>query len=347
MIKIRFEFKIYIYHNCEVPEKTQKHTSPQTVQETPPLPASPPPVTTVQPISFKDFASHEIARTRKNQCFSTADNYKTAIRSLLTFLGKDDVDLAAIDTDLIIGYEKWLRKRGVCLNTISCYMRSLRSLFNKAVDKGLVQQGNPFSKVFTGNTKTDKRSISKRDLLRLHRIQLFPHTSTNLARDTYLFSFYALGMPFVDLAYLRWTQIRNGYITYYRQKTGQKIIVKIEPCMHAILKRYKNAQSPYVFPYITSTEPERARKQYENALRRYNHSLKRLAKKAKIKDNLTSYAARHTWASIAYQHKVDLPVISKALGHTDTETTLVYIRELNDNRCQIANRQLLHRIGAV
>ena len=147
-------------------------------------------------------------------------------------------------------------------------------------------------------------------------------------------------MPFVDVAFLRKKQIVNGYIEYQRHKTRQPIRVKIEPQMQRIIKRYSPPDSAYVFPILTRG----SMKEYETARNRYNRHLRQISKIAGLHRSLTSYVARHSWASMAYSNNVDLAVISKALGHSNTETTMVYIREIDDNRIDMANRKLLGTI---
>lgn len=269
---------------------------------------------------------------------STINNYKTALHSFMAY-AKRDLPTCRVDANAIEGYQRWLRDRGICLNTISCYMRSLRALYSRVAEP---VQEDPFKHVFTGNTRTEKRSVSKEDIRRLTEVRLPRNSSLELARDLFLFCFYAMGMPFVDVAHLQWTQLAEGFITYHRHKTGQRIRVHIEPCMQAIIDRYRarTAGSPYVFPLLTAATAEGSQREYAYRLHNYNKALKRLTGMAGLSRPLTSYVARHTWASLAFHANVDLPVISKALGHTNTQTTLTYIREIDDHRLDVANAQL-------
>ena len=159
-----------------------------------------------------------------------------------------------------------------------------------------------------------------------------------LTRDLFLFSFYAQGMPFVDMAHLQNSQISNEHITYARHKTGQNISIRIEACMQEIIDRYHSTESDYVFPILRNGNS------YDKQLNRYNRCLKRLALKAGIKSNITSYVARHTWASIAYKSSVELSVISKAMGHTNPQTTLIYIKDINNEKLETANREILESV---
>lgn len=223
-------------------------------------------------------------------------------------------------------------------------MRSLRALYHRAAAEAGIETGKPFGKVYTGHAETVKRSVSTDDIRSIRRADLRSKPSLELTRDIFLFCYYAMGMPFVDVAFLRKDNIKDGFIVYYRHKTGQQIRIKLESCMYHIMKKYEQADRPYLFPIISSEEQRLAHHQYVVALGRYNRCLKRIARIANVESNLTSYVVRHSWASNAYEQNVDLPVISKALGHTDTQTTLIYIRGINDQRLEHANRKLLKNI---
>ena len=280
---------------------------------------------------------HYLQRVAASRSASTMNNYLTAIRSFASYLGAD-IPLHSLTPDTLLGYERWLRQRGVSQNTASCYMRSLRSVLS-GIDEG---QKALFSPVFTGKVRTVKRSVPIGVIARLQALELQPHTILYLARDIFLFCFYAMGMPFVDVAHLRWSQLVDDTIVYHRQKTGQRVAVALEPVMLHILDRYRpqtagGSGDAFVFPLLTAgTDHE-----YQIALGRYNRALHRLEKAAQLDVKLTSYVARHTWASTAYQSNVDLAVISKALGHTNPQTTLTYIRELDDARLAEANKRII------
>jgi integrase len=192
--------------------------------------------------------------------------------------------------------------------------------------------------------RTDKRSIAIDDIARLRHILLPPSFPLAFSRDIFLFCFYALGMPFVDVAFLQKQQCKDGYIVYDRHKTGQRVRVRIEPLMQQIIDRYSREDSIYVFPILTASDRDAREKEYESVRSRYNRHLRKLGEMMGLGRRLTSYVARHSWASIAYHANVDLSVISKALGHTSPNTTLTYIREIDDNRIDMANKELLDRL---
>ena len=288
-------------------------------------------------------AEQEVEKWKESLSPSTLGNYLTALRSLNQFLNSI-AGVKELNQETIKAYERWLRSRKVNLNTISCYMRCLRSLFNKVyVGKPCV---NWFDNVFTGRTTTEKRSISESDIVKLRSLKLKASSFACLVRDLFIFSFYALGMPFVDIAFLKKEQIKDDRLIYYRHKTGQRVAIKLEPCMKEILMRYYTNEREYVFPIINSCNRDKAYAEYQLMLNRYNKKVKILAQKAGIQSRLSSYTPRHTWASMAYNNSVDLHVISKALGHANPQTTLTYIRQIDDTRLEEANHLMVGRVAA-
>lgn len=275
--------------------------------------------------------------------FSTRQNYLTAAKSIADCFGKS-LTIEELTADKIADYQSWLKRRGICLNTISCYMRSLRTIYNRAVRDIDIPDLKPFDNAFTGKTKTEKRAITDKDIKKISSLALPKGSPEAIARDMFLFSIYAMGMPFVDMVFLKKSQIKNDGFDYFRHKTNQRIHVAIEPCMQAIIDKYRaKSQSEYIFPILDSTITTDVDAIYAAKLAQYNRLLAAIAKKASI-PKLTSYIARHTWASIAYNENVELNIISKGMGHTNTNTTLVYIKEINDSRLAEANAGIIAKL---
>ena len=215
-LSIRFELHIHI-------NKDVRSTTHQCLTEKQSTPW----------ISFMEVAKEKVNSLRTVMSRATIDNYQTALRSFQQYLG-NDIAVENVDSQVIKGYERWLREKKLSLNTISCYMRSLRSLCSKT---GSSLQAEAFDDVYTGRARTEKRVIPEEDIARLKSVRLSPDSFLSLVRDIFFFSFYALGMPFVDMAFLRKSQICDGQLTYHRHKTGQRITVRLEPCMLDIINR--------------------------------------------------------------------------------------------------------------
>lgn len=288
-----------------------------------------------------DAGEKVIGVLQKVRSRSTTANYLMALHALLAYAGSD-IRVGDIDRHQIEGFQRWLQNRGVKPNTTSCYMRSLRTLLKNISSSTDWQQ--VFSSVFTGNARTDKRAATQEDIGKLQNISQPLSQRMCFVRDMFLFCLYALGMPFVDLAFLRRSQVKDGYIEYCRHKTGQPVRVKIEQPMQEIMDRWSAQDGDYVFPILKQTDPQKAMEEYERMRGRYNRRLSQLAKLAGT-EHLTSYVARHSWASMAYQQNIDLPVIAKALGHTNTQTTLIYIRDIDDHRIDDAGAIVANAIS--
>ncbi len=268
---------------------------------------------------------------------STMENYATAVRSFCRFCEGKEIPVAHVNHMTMVRFERWLHNCGVSANTTACYLRSLRALYNKAVERYCIADRRPFAGIFTGNCRTAKRSLSFSDIRRLRLLNLPANSFPELTRDIFLFSFFTMGMPLVDAVNLRKMHIRNNKIIYFRQKTGQQVVVPLDKNIMEIVNRYNDEDSEFIFPV-------KDRRNYYSFIRQYNMCLKDLAFMADIRANLTSYMARHSWASLAYGLNVDLPVISRALGHTNPSTTLIYISEIDDRRLAAASRSIIQRV---
>ena len=276
---------------------------------------------------------------------STRRNYLTALRSIAAFNDGKDVTLGQLREPFIIRYDRWLHARGVCRNTSSCYMRSLRALYNKVVDRMHLRDHRPFAHVYTGVDSTHLPVLQRKDIRRLRDLEIAPGTPMEKARDLFLFSLLAMGMPFIDVAFMRKSQIEGNTLVYYRHKTGQRVSVYLEPCMQQIIRKYSPAEGDYVFPLLSSTDPAVAYVEYESRLAAYNAQLSQLGRKAGLTQHLSSYTPRRTWASLAFQRDVSLETISQALGHTNSRTTRTYIKAQNDHLLRKKNKELLNYLS--
>lgn len=229
------------------------------------------------------------------------------------------------------------------MNTISFYMRNLRSVYNIAVEKGLITQQNPFKNVYTGIDKTIKRAISIEIIRKIKNLDLKKHPSKELARDIFMFSFYTRGMSFIDMAFLKKTDLCNGVLIYRRHKTNQQLTIKWEKPMQEIVSKYKTKNTPYLLPIINKNDIEE-RIQYKNAVHLVNNKLKSIGKDIGINIPLTTYVARHSWASIAQKQNIPISIISKALGHDSEKTTQIYLDTLDTSTIDKANIQIIESI---
>lgn len=286
------------------------------------------------------FMESTIGRLMKLSRIGTAKNYRAALNSFKRFRNHEDIPLEAIDQMTMEDYQAYLESTGLTPNSISFHMRILRAVYNRAVRQGLAKDRTPFHTVFTGTEKTLKRAISIHEIKRIKHLDLSLKPHLEFARDTFLFLFFCRGMSFIDAAFLKKTDIRNGILTYRRHKTSQMLHVKTIKPIKELIDRYSRPDSPYLLPILT--HPGRnERRQYETALRRINNALKTIALMVKLQVPLTTYVSRHTWATIAKSKNVPVHVISDALGHDSIATTEIYLASIDPATIDRANELII------
>lgn len=274
----------------------------------------------------------------------TGETYASTLNSIKRFRNNVDVELLDIDCDFVVSYKHYLSDKGVQHNTISFYMHRLRAVYNKAAEQELIEQKYPFRHLRIGIERTVKRAITVRYIKKIKSLNIKELSSMDFARDMFLFSFYTRGMSFVDIAYLRKKDLKSGFLVYRRKKTGQKLVIKWEPCMQQILNKYKaDATSLYLFPIINENNGD-VRKQYYNTQALINNNLKKLGKEVGLDIPLTMYVARHSWASIARNEGVPIAIISEGMGHESEKTTQVYLASIDNKVIDNANRKIIKLI---
>lgn len=280
----------------------------------------------------------ELKRTGRER---TAERYTTVLNSFRRFLAeRGDIPLNRIESALMVEYESHLKAEGICPNSSSFYMRGLRAVYNRAVEKGLTVQRNPFRHVYTGIDKTVKRAIPLKAVRQIRDQDLRLEPTMDWARDLFMFSFYTRGMSFIDMAYLKKSDLKNGVLSYRRQKTGQRLFIKWEKPMQEIVSRYDTSGTPYLLPVIRDMRTDE-RKQYKSAAHRVNRLLKKLGMRLGLAIPLTMYVARHGWASIAKSRNIPVSIISEAMGHDSEKTTLIYLASLDTSAIDKANSLIL------
>lgn len=270
----------------------------------------------------------------------TSETYQTTLKSFMKFRKNKDLLLDEVTSEMIQTYEAYLQNRGISRNSSSFYMRILRAVYNQAVEKDLTSQKFPFKHVYTGIDKTVKRAISIKYIRQIKNLDLSMKPTLDFARDMFLFSFYTRGMAFVDMAYLKKKDLTNSMLTYRRHKTGQLMLIKWEKCMQEILDKYDTTGTPYLLPIIRVMNKDE-RKQYENALRMVNNKLKEIAKTICLPIPLSTYVARHSWASIAKSKNIPLSIISEGMGHDSETTTQIYLSSLDSSAIDRANSLII------
>ena len=262
----------------------------------------------------------------------TAAAYKSTHSSLQKYLGGKDVRASEINPMFVRKYEEFLRKQQVSDNTIAFYMRNLRTIYNNILQDGFPSVGeSPFKATRTTVHKTVKRALSKKNMVLLVHCTFSPSEPLlEFARDIFLFSFYTRGMSLVDIVFLRKEHIFDNAIHYVRHKSSQPLRIPITEPLAALIAKYDN-DSPYIFPILRDDAPFSHYDQYRSALARINRNLKRVGLKLGLTTPLTTYVARHTWATLAKQCGAPVAVISEGLGHASEKITHIYLKEFDSD----------------
>ena len=294
--------------------------------------------------SLFNFMQGVIAQLQQMGKQRTSETYRCTLKSFMQFREDKDVLLEDIDSDLMLMYEAYLHNRGLTKNSTSFYMRILRAVYNRAVEKDLTTNRNPFKHVYTGIDKTIKRAIPLKAIKQIKNFDLSLQPSLDFARDMFLFSFYTRGMSFIDMAYLKKKDLSNGILSYRRRKTGQQLFIRWEKYMQEIVEKYDTSQSNYLLPIIKPFNEIDERIQYQNAMYLINRKLKEIGKMIGVQLPLTMYVARHSWASIAKNKNVPISVISEGMGHDSEMTTQIYLASLDTAVVDKANSMILNSL---
>ena len=292
-----------------------------------------------------NFIRSMITKKTAAKRYGTAKTYRDSLASFSSFRNGKDITFDDLNEDIINQYEAWMKNKGLKRNSSSCYLRTFKTLYLKAVDMGLTDDRDIFRHVFTGFATTTKRAISIDAIKAIRKLNLENNPALAFARDMFMLSLYLQGMAFVDIAYLKKSDIRNGQLQYSRKKTGQALTISWEKPMQEIVDAYSHLtkDTPYLLPVIT-TQDGTERKQYEKAEHNVNRNLKKIGEMAGLHIPLTTYVARHSWASIMRDMGNDITVVGKGLGHSDIKTTQIYLSTIDNSTVMRANKRFLGRI---
>lgn len=281
-----------------------------------------------------------IIKLKQNGKTRTSETYTVTLNSFKKFRQGEDIMLDCLSSEVMESYEAWHQQRGVSPNTISFYTRILRAVYNRAVENEIVENRNPFRHVYTGVDKTVKRALPIAIIKKIKTLDLDLIPALDFARDMFMMSFMLRGMSFIDMVYLKKTDLRNGYVIYRRRKTGQQLTIEWTKEMQMLLDKYPENDSEYLLPIIKNSGTNE-RYTYRNVGYNVNHNLKTIAKKVGITIPLTLYVARHSWASAAKAKGIPLSVISEGMGHDSETTTQIYLASLDTSVVDKANSLIL------
>ena len=292
------------------------------------------------------FFRQQIAKKEQMQCIGTKNNYVSAANRFMEFRHHEDLTFSQMTSEMMEMYQAWLFNRGVGQNTVSFYLRTLRTFYNKAVETGHAPAKDIFAHVQTAHVRTAKRAISVKDIRKIENLDLPTGSSLDKARDLFLLSFYLRGMAFVDMAFLKKTDLKCRMVSYNRRKTHQNLNIEWMKPMQAIIDKYpkQTKNSPYLLPILTGKEssPYTAYRKVEHNT---NYNLKKIGEMVGLKIPLTTYVARHTWASVALHMNIPIATISQGMGHNSYKTTQIYLQSLDVATINEANARIINKIS--
>lgn len=298
-------------------------------------------------MKFQEFTNLLIQKADNEGRYSTVNAYQCAMRNYLKFTEKPTQTFEEMSQKEMKSYEQSLLKKGRKLNTISLYFRMIRAICNQAFEQKvtLVNPADFFHNIFMTNEMTAKRAISPSIIGQLVNANFDDHPQLRFSRDLFLLSFYLRGIPFVDMAHLRKVDMQHNTIVYFRQKTKKRLYITVEDCALKIIQRYAGQckDSAYLLPIINEVGEE-GYKQYRSALRLYNKHLNQISKLLNLGVTLTSYVARHSWATTAQDTNVPIAVISTSMGHASEKMTRVYLDSFENKTLSDANKKVIAEI---
>ncbi len=277
-----------------------------------------------------------------------AESHETVYHSLLNFNGHLDIYFSEIDKEWLQKYEAWLRKIGNKENTIGIRFRTLRAVYNIAMEKQFVKpECYPFRsyKVSKLHQDTAKRALTKNDVLDIinYQAQSKKCRYRQLTVDLFAFSYFMGGINFKDIAYLKDENIIDNRLSYIRRKTKQLITLPLQPQAIEIISKYKSADNPYLFPILSSqplTESQQ-RNRIRQVAKSINRNLKAIGEELNLPIDLTTYVARHSFATVLKRSGVNTSIICEAMGHSSEKVTQIYLDSFENEQVDAAMSNLL------
>jgi site-specific recombinase XerD len=295
------------------------------------------------------FLDEVIADLVKADKIGNANVHKNLRNVLLRFRNQKDFTFSELDGTFLRKFEQDFRERGVSEVSMSVHFRTLRALYNRAIKEDFAKkESDPFLdfKVSKFNTKTKKRAIKKEEILKIANLNIEKGTRLYNSQNAFMFSYYCYGINISDIIELEWTNLfPDDMLEYVRNKTGQEMKLKLLPPAKGILAYYRKFKTgDYIFPYLDKTV-HKTESQINNRVKKItkqiNADLKTLAEMAKIETNLTTYVARHTFATVLKRNGVSNAKIGEMLGHGLEKTTTIYLDGFEKDDLYDASKNLL------
>ena len=302
-------------------------------------------------IILSDYIDELVQELKSNQKIETANIYRSTKNAWTKFLQKDSWDFDDLDLQVIKNFETHCESKGKMPNTIFLYLRTLKTIINTAIRNHIILDGYDPFKGFNmakyRNIKTRKRAISREEMTMIEKLKIDKNTRKYHSRNYFIFSYYAAGINFVDLAQLEWDNVEGSDLVYTRRKTSELLRVPLMKEALKILKEYRanhtSNQGNYIFP-ILDKDIHLTSSSISNRLHKVNHQmnkdLQEIGNELGLPVKITSYVARHTFATVMKYQGVPTSIIGQALGHEDEKTTRIYLDSFGSDMMKEAFKKL-------
>ena len=295
--------------------------------------------------TVKELFDIQIKRLKDAKRLRYAEMYTLVFNSLVKFNGHLDIYFSDMDISWLKNYETWLRTNNLKDNTIGIRFRALRAIYNVAIEEKIVKKDYyPFDdyKVSKLKQKTAERAISKENVIEVLKYKgKTPYEC--LAIDLFTFSYLTAGINFVDIANLTHDNIIDNRLSYIRKKTKKVITIPLQPKAFELIEKYKPFGKTYVFPVLSpfhKTEQQKANRVHK-VISKVNKNLKSIGKELNIPIGLTTYVARHSFATVLKRSGVSTSIISESLGHSSEKVTQIYLDSFENEQISTAMANLL------
>jgi site-specific recombinase XerD len=271
-----------------------------------------------------EFFGEVIKDLETEKRYGSASTYKDTLARLKEFKSKE-FTFHDIDLKFLQQFEKHLKKTN---SVASCgiYLRTLRAVFNRAIQSGLVKQDvYPFGEFKIKSAPARKRALLHEHIKTLKGYRATPGTRLWHSLNLFLFSYFARGMNLADIAALQWKDVHNNRIYYKRKKTGDLIDILIDEKLASILANYSGNEG-FIFPILeTGLTPKTERGRIKARLKKINQDLQAIATETGLPEDITFYWGRHSYATTLMRSGVSVSLIQKTLGHSTEAVTQKYL----------------------
>lgn len=268
-----------------------------------------------------------------------AGMYEVSLNSFIKYAGSLDIPFSDVDVVWLKKYEAWMLKQGLAINTIGTRIRHLRAVFNMAIEHHVIdEECYPFHayKVSKLSQSPPKRAMSKADIQRV--IDYKGKTDIeSLAIALFTFSYFTAGINFIDIAMLKHDNIIDGKLCYMRAKTKKQIIIPLQEKSKEIISNYSADsvnRSGYLFPILSEFHKSEAQvaNRLHKVLAKVNKALKLIGQELGLPIKLTTYVARHSFATVLKRAGVSTSIISESLGHSSEKITQIYLDSFENSQ---------------